>query len=313
MGPMIDVYCEEITAAISSGDSKLIADIAETFLSRCHYYRRWQIEGVRNHICPSDGLQVFISIRFSDGKAGEVKVGYFRGKRRLMVDSEVAYGESSADVVHALGVPCCFFDGIYYAAECFHEAARIDVAEKTQESDRQYIKSRDRLVQVQGSLGWYAKSLDETMAKIDTAKNALSAAVDRVRVAGEIESVAISPVDWKSRLGEAAWAMQTAAPSFISLQDAKRLLLGKSGIYFGWRITDGKCVYVGKSKNLGSRLHGGRTELLDCKVSYIEMPEDQIHTWELFYIWLHHPERNNEVRKATDAAAVCDAECLSNA
>lgn len=313
MGPMIDVYCEEITAAISSGDSKLIADIAETFLTRCHYYRRWSIESIRHNICRSDGLQVFVSIRFSDGTPGVVKVGTFSGKRRLMLDSEIVSCDSSASVVHSLGVPCCFFDGIYYAAECFHEAAREEIVELAKDCERRYVESRDRLAQIEGSLDWYGNRLEKTLKQIDSARDSLSAAIDRVKVAGSVDSVSIAPVDWKSRIGEAAWAIENNSPLFVSISEAKKVLAGKSGVYFGWRITDGKCVYVGKSKNLGSRLHGGRTELLDCKVSYIEMPESQIHTWELFYIWLHNPERNNEVRKSTDAAAACDAECVSNA
>jgi len=313
MGPMIDVYADEIAMALSSGNPKWIAEIAETFLTRCHYHRRWRIEAVQHHICPQDGLQILIAIRFSDGRPGEVRVGNFSGKRRLIVDSEVVSCESSASVVHSLGVPCCFFDGIYYAAECVHEDARDDIAEMTKACDREYITASSKLSQVQGSISWYERRLQETTSQFYSAKDALSDAIDRITVARSVDSVSIVPVDWNSRIGEALWSIQNQSPSFVSLCDAKNVLAGKSGIYFGWRVTDGKCVYVGKSKNLGSRLHGGRQELLDCKVSYIEMPEDQIHIWELFYIWLHRPERNSEVRKSADAVAACTVELSSDA
>jgi hypothetical protein len=66
----------------------------------------------------------------------------------------------------------------------------------------------------------------------------------------------------------------------------------RSGIYFGWR--ESQCFYVGKSKNIASRLKSHHVINLDDDVSWLEFPEADIHLNELFYIWLLAPECNSE-------------------
>jgi hypothetical protein len=66
----------------------------------------------------------------------------------------------------------------------------------------------------------------------------------------------------------------------------------RSGIYFGWR--ESQCFYVGKSKNIASRLKSHHVINLDDDVSWLEFPESDIHLNELFYIWLLAPECNSE-------------------
>jgi hypothetical protein len=69
-----------------------------------------------------------------------------------------------------------------------------------------------------------------------------------------------------------------------------------SGIYFGW--VDGVCVYVGKSINVQNRIRT-HTTITRCEgVSWIVMPESDIHHAELFYIWLMRPSRNSETNMA---------------
>jgi len=66
----------------------------------------------------------------------------------------------------------------------------------------------------------------------------------------------------------------------------------RSGIYFGWR--ESQCFYVGKSKNIASRLKSHHVINLDDDVSWLEFPESDIHLNELFYIWLLAPECNSQ-------------------
>jgi len=300
---MIDIYHDEIAMALESRDDKWIARIAETFVKRCHWYLPWCIERVTHRICPTDGMQVVISIMFRDGTPGEVCVGYRSGKRRITLNSDRVGAESAHDVIHVLKVPCCFFDGIYYAAEGFTESAKKEVMAELKNNDSAIGAMRRKYDLQYKHLQWLNRSIAKANTKLASARKELDAVMESVRVAGEVESMTIAALDWTSRMDDASNSYQYAEPAFVSLNEARKLISGKSGIYFGWRVTDGKCVYVGKSSDLGSRLHKGRTELLDCKISYIEMPEEQIHTWELFYIWLHHPERNIQVRMSDEAAA----------
>lgn len=73
----------------------------------------------------------------------------------------------------------------------------------------------------------------------------------------------------------------------------------RSGIYFGWR--ESQCFYVGKSKNIASRLKSHHVINLDDDVSWLEFPEADIHLNELFYIWLLAPECNSEQIQKTKA------------
>jgi hypothetical protein len=304
MDAMIDVYRDEIAAALAAGDTEWIARVSESFCMRCHWYLPWKIVSLRSHWCPSDGLQVFVQIQYSDKTFGEVMVGFVRGKRRLILDGQRIGCSSSADVIHVLQVPCCFFDGIYYAWEGFSESARNELKAKIEKFDRESREAERKYEEAWQSFCRTDKAHFKAVAKLNATRTQLADCIDAISVVKECKAMTIVPVDWNHRIAEAADMVAVIEPQFVTLRDAKSTLSGVSGIYFGWRIPDGKCVYVGKSSDLGSRLHSRRTELLDCKISYIEMPEEQIHTWELFYIWLHHPERNIEVRlsdKATSA------------
>lgn len=69
-----------------------------------------------------------------------------------------------------------------------------------------------------------------------------------------------------------------------------------SGVYFCW--VGGVCVYVGKSVNVPNRICSHNIIQACEDVSWIEMPEHEIHHAEQFYIWLLRPCRNNESKLA---------------
>lgn len=297
-GATIDVYHEEISAALARGDNAGLCVIAQAFCERCHYWKPWKITNVRSHICPVDGLKVFVSIAFEDGSAAEVFVGYQNNKRRLTVNGDRICCDSSADVVHSLEVPCAFFDGIYFAVEGLERIARGELVQQIARLDKDAKAARAAAEAQWANIDFAEKLLRQTQKQREEEELRLSKAVENRRLAGTQRTWTLAPVDFSSRILDAHSMVALCNPEFVSLREAKAKLSGKSGVYFGWRVSDGMCVYVGKSENLGKRLHPRREELHDCKVTYIEMPPEDIHTWELFFIWLHQPERNKEVRES---------------
>lgn len=92
----------------------------------------------------------------------------------------------------------------------------------------------------------------------------------------------------------------------VPLKEIGEKFYGVSGIYFAWRKSDNVLQYVGRSKNIGSRVYGKpgcrdwprhRPELEGCLVNVVLFPEHEIHLAELFYIWKLRPEKNSETRK----------------
>lgn len=308
MKAMIDIYHDEIVAAIAANDTKWLATIAGAFCERCHYYKPWKIESLRSQMCPLDGLQAHVGIEFDDGSKATVSIGYRHGKRRLTVNGDEVCCESSADVVHVLQVPCAFFDGIYYAIEGLAEIARGEIKQQIIHWDGEAKQSLKNFHAYCDMLGRARADLERLNNRVTSAAGRLATIVENRHLVGSKRTWTICPVDFESRLAEAHAFLPVPITEFVSLRDAKQRLWGKSGVYFGWRVTDGKCVYVGKSENLGSRLHPKREELLDCKITYLEMPAEHVHTWELFFIWLHQPERNREVREAMASVAKCRGE-----
>jgi hypothetical protein len=296
----IDIYHDEISAALSHGDHARLCEIARSFCERCHYWKPWRITNVTSDLCPLDGLQVRVAIEIGhdDPSSAEVCIGYARGKRRLTVNGKSISCNSSADVIHELEVPCSFFDGIYFAIEGIERIARGEMKEQIAKWDHEAKASRLAVEREWANIEHAHKLMAQKTRAAEEAEGRLSRAIERRRLVGNRTTWSLCPVDFTSRIIDAQSLVALYDPEFISLAEAKLRLSGKSGVYFGWRVADGKCVYVGKSENLGNRLHPRREELVDCKITYIEMPPEEIHTWELFFIWLHRPERNKEVRES---------------
>jgi hypothetical protein len=306
----IDAYREEIAAAISRGNHARLCEIAMAFCERCHWYKPWRIVNVRSHMCPLNGLLVYIDIEQEDAAPAVVAVGYFHNKRRLTVNGESIKCDSAADVVHALQVPCSFFDGIYYAIEGIERIASGELKEQLLQWDKEAKSHRDAAARAWFSFDVANKAIEQAEKRAVDAERRLARAVESRRLVGNKRTWTICPVDFKSRIVDARAMVDAPHPEFVSLVDAKERLSGKSGVYFGWRVTDGKCVYVGKAKDLGKRLHPRREELKDCRITYLEMPEEDIHLWEPFFIWLHKPERNIETRMS-DAVKANKASCIA--
>jgi hypothetical protein len=298
MSAVIDVYRNEISMALSSGDDKWLATIARAFCERCHGYRSWKIVSVKAHACPLNGLQAQIGIQFDDGSDANVIVGYENGKRRLFLNGEDCGCDSSADVVHALQTPCAFFDGIYYAIEGLAGVVTSELKERILRFNEDYKQAHAKWKKECDSLNYVYGELSKTKVKLRNAEASLARALEAKALVGSPGSWSICPTDFDSRLLSATNFTTPDNCDPVTVHDAKKKLSGISGVYFGCRVTDGRIVYIGKAKDLGDRLHPRRQELIDCKIIYIKMPEEHIHHWELFYIWLHRPERNRETKEA---------------
>jgi hypothetical protein len=85
----------------------------------------------------------------------------------------------------------------------------------------------------------------------------------------------------------------------VKLSDAKMMYKGMSGIYIA-HTNDGRCSYVGKSKDVGARLksHNVISESNTYSICIVPLSETEIHRHELFYIWLYNPLLNDQTKRA---------------
>jgi hypothetical protein len=284
IGATIDIYHDEISAAVGSGDNRRLAEIAACFYERHSDFKPWRLLDCRVEKRPGSGVAVIIEIQFVAGKRksefATVVISYEHGKQRVVVEGETFLCSRMDQAVDVLDVPMAFLDGLYFFAQHFDSDVHSNIGKSWLELQRLAAAAsaetahRDRLSSRVRELERRVQLLSPTDGHNKVTYMDVSVA------AGDLRSKFLSLVP-------------TQRPSEIS--DAKKATEGRSGIYFAWCVASGKCVYVGKSKNLGSRLSSSRHELRGCRVTFLEMPEAEIHLWELFYIWLLKPERNGQV------------------
>ncbi len=203
-------------------------------------------------------------------------------------------GESSHSIIRRAGVSADYLEGVLTAANLSEGIQRV--AEKAWHVLQE--ASTDRLR--------YAAICDRRLRESLLKHMPVLPDVLRLHDAGELQAACS---DYQRRrellaarrlIREAAWKRnmpevpgpQITAKSVKDIGDV-------SGVYFLW---DGaSCVYVGKSKNIGQRLSSHSKLQARHDVSWLCCSEEQMHTWELFYIWLLQPELNGEVIKAEEA------------
>lgn len=83
----------------------------------------------------------------------------------------------------------------------------------------------------------------------------------------------------------------------------------KSGVYFGWKGET--CFYVGRSNHIEHRLKSHHVINLEDEVSWLEMPDEDTHANELFYIWLLEPECNGQIKLAKKSKSLTGIEPTS--
>lgn len=202
-------------------------------------------------------------------------------------------GESSHSIIRRTGVSADYLEGVLTAANLSEGIQKV--AEKAWAVLNE--ESTDRLR--------YAAICDQRLRDLLFKHMPILPDVLRLHDAGKLQSVC-SEYERRRELmaarrltREAAWKRnmpEVPAPQITakSVKDIGEV----SGVYFLWDGTS--CVYVGKSKNIGQRLSSHTKLQLRHDVSWLRCSEKQMHTWELFYIWLLQPELNGEVIKAME-------------
>jgi hypothetical protein len=290
IGAKIDIYHDEIAQAIHDNDTDRLAQIAQCFYERHRWYRPWSILDAEFCVVQHSGPVVSLLIQFDGGDTANLTVGYQGDKQKVSINGQDIHATRMDQVVEILGVPMAFIDGLYFAASCAITSEQCSIGK--------LAMTRAQLEEGVSNLKW---KFDELKDEIAEREQQLSLIGDRA------DPLPVSRVDY-SRAEEIARLYATVpADEFCTLEYARTRFAGKSGIYFGWSIASGKCVYVGKSKNCGNRISPSRHELRGCQVTVLEMPEADIHLWELFYIWLMRPERNGQVVESSR-----DKECVTN-
>jgi hypothetical protein len=184
------------------------------------------------------------------------------------------------EVVELLGVPMAFLDGIYFFAQAVYDQTYSQIGKLHIERD-ELAKHVFDLRKQKEDLQRCVKALEDDVELLSPSKHG------RVVTLVDLSSCAEKNREQFIRV--------IPCTGHTSVAEAREVHAGCSGLYFAWCIKSGRCVYVGKSKNIGSRVSASRPELRSCRVSVIYMPEHEIHLWELFYIWLLRPERNGQV------------------
>lgn len=80
--------------------------------------------------------------------------------------------------------------------------------------------------------------------------------------------------------------------------DEVRAMKSFAGIYIAIHEITGAVQYVGKSRDVTRRVSLARKELQGCRIAVIDMPEDEIHFAELYYIAKCKPYANRCGQKA---------------
>lgn len=280
----IDQYYDEISRAIKSGDDRQIAEIAKCFYHRHDKWMAWEVVEAVIENSQLDGVKAHLHIKFRDETTAVLTIGYHCGKRLVTLNGEAVNIGSMDGVVDRLAVPISFIDGMFvYACSVAQNEVKVNANLSLQ--SRKLFDFCERL---KAELGRLKEEKKQAQKQINILQRSSKSVFLRLpEIAPEMPHV---PTE-----------------SLIDITTARRSLSGVSGIYFAWCLLTGKCVYVGKSKNMGSRLSCGRAELDSCRITWIEMPDDEIHFAELYYIWLLKPCRNGQANESRKAIATGDA------
>ena len=284
IGATIDIYHDEIIAAVGSGDHRRIAEIAACFYERHSDFKPWRLLDCRVEKRPSTGVVVIIEIQFVAGKRksefATVAISYEHGKQRVIVEGETFICSRMDQAVDVLDVPMAFIDGLYFFAQHFDSDLHSSIGKSWMELQR--------LAAAASAQTAHSDRLTKRVSELQKRVLLLSPPDGQDKVT--YMDVSVAAGDLRSN-----FLPLVPTKGATEIVHAKKAMEGHAGIYFAWCVATGKCVYVGKSQNLGSRLSPSRHELRGCRVTVLEMPKDDIHLWELFYIWLLKPERNGQV------------------
>ena len=169
---------------------------------------------------------------------------------------------TDARAAEILRVPVAFLEGMLLAARCQIELGFDDERELLRKERQQF--DRDRKLSIRSALKSYRRQIESTLA----------------------------PRRFTSRTARICngWNMPPVPNPFM---EREHLQLEKpfSGIYFEWEGME--CTYVGKSKNVPSRVGKSHHKLKGNRMmSFLKFPSEELGRNECFYIWLLDPRKN---------------------
>jgi hypothetical protein len=304
----IDNYYEDIAQAIKCGDNKRVSEIAQYFYDRVSWGARSfvvedvQVSNISLHIkikAMIDGDEVPLEIVFPINRKGSI----------VKVTGHLPCGQfievSSMDrCVDFLGVPFAFLQGMQTLAACICSQIEQNKEEllgmfkkRTEDRFEWLLKRRDIL---------HDEIISLEQLKLTT-ENQLKKLLDDVKSISADNPPVIQPPNIQAVNRELEkWGVAPILGA-CSVSEVRKKYVGKSGIYFAWRMTDGEINYVGRSSNISQRVSNGRDELRNCQMTVLEMPDELTHHWECYFIWLLRPACNTETRRAIKSIKAEDA------
>lgn len=191
-----------------------------------------------------------------------------RGERYTLsvTHPDIPNTNSIVDILSVLGVPRSYLDGLFDMLDYGMEAADSEYTKKLQEVTNMAARLRN----IRADIHTHSQELQ---------------AVKRQKKWSRKRYPKVIPGD--------ASSMPAVPTAVVPLLTAQIEYYGCSGLYFLWD-TERKCAYVGKSKNIGSRLSGHHKTTAEHAVSILPMAVTDIHYAELYYIWALRPYLNRE-------------------
>jgi hypothetical protein len=266
----------EIEFCVQNNLVRHLCAIAAHFYAQHEYSVRWRPVG----FFKGGGSYREIKLEFDkydvDTKTSRTYEGtltreWERGERYTLCvnggnEEEYRRANGIVDILNILGVPRAYIDGLFDMLDYGMEA-----------TDNEYAHKRKELAQIRERLIDLEHQVRERSQQLQSLKRPDKWRRKRYPI--------IKPSD--------AAAMPAVPASIEPLLEAVTKYQQCSGIYFLWDLNR-TCAYVGKSRNVGSRLSSHNKAVKEHAVSVLPLPVAEIHYAELYYIWLLRPYLNRE-------------------
>lgn len=263
MNNTCDIYRRRICELRDRGDVDALAEMVETWYSRCDFAKGFDGELIVDLGVTERGI-VFI-----ETKRGTVEFCPERSRWRLLErpalqDDEATCQYMMARIAEVAQVPFAYLCGVRDAVSIINTVRKRELSEEVRQlsAERRRINSELREKRI---------ALDAVFVSLDA-----SGQSERLRT----KSYPDAPS------GTLTWGQ------------LRQHYRERPGVYFAWK--DGRIVYVGVTeKGMHSRLGSGHHAVTsEDMFSFIEMPCNEVYFAENVYISRYAPERNACVAQA---------------
>jgi hypothetical protein len=293
----IDIYRDEIANARESGDAERILEIAEIFYGRIQAEEHVDFE-LNEAYFGEDECDLFLHI--GDFLLKIVGVGYKNATMELSDATGKDAGSIhwEARIVEALGVPHSYILGIAAGIRCATETFFV-APEKILQCKYESVagnESRYAEAALRRLTGRIASEILATQDTLRTKQLELSQLELQIKQKQKKASDRFNLKAIQKCITARTTTDYPPVPVHASPRDiVSKNLKGQPGVYVARR--DGIVSYVGKSKDVGSRLSNHEKVDANDLVSVITMEESEIHVSELWYIATLRPFLNKELQE----------------